>query len=171
MNDHRMNDRRLNDKSFACCAVCGQILDAPATSYLLMDQPNPHRIAILRWSRTLAARHEARAACSPEHALEIVAHWMVTGRLDLSFTQAGPQSKQNKCFTEAAPAPRLRGSYRPIGELVINRESVRKLVASDPEALASVLDSLMEALLRDRGLPREKKPASGIATFRRTSIA
>jgi len=137
-----------------------------------MAQPAANRIAILRWNRTLAAREEARAACTPEHALEIVAHWMVSGRLDLRFTQAAPQPELSKSGGQtAAQAAHPVGTYKPIGELVINRDSVRKLVASDPEALASVLDSLLEAVLRDRNSPSTKMPALTTAATRHASIA
>ncbi len=159
-------------KSDDCCAVCGHTLDPLGSAYLLMAQPAANRIAILRWNRTLAAREEARAACTPEHALEIVAHWMVSGRLDLRFTQAAPQPELSKSGGQtAAQAAHPVGTYKPIGELVINRDSVRKLVASDPEALASVLDSLLEAVLRDRNSRSTKMPALTTAATRHASIA
>jgi hypothetical protein len=44
-------------------------------------------------------------------------------------------------------------------------------VASDPEALASVLDSLLEALLRDRNVPLTKRPALSTAATRQASVA
>jgi hypothetical protein len=79
------------------------------------------------------------------------------------------ENKQVQELTERATtqAP----NCQPIGEVVINRESVRKLVAGDPEALASVLDSLLEALLRDRNFGPARKPALSTAVIRRASIA
>jgi len=167
----------LNAKSDSRCAVCGHLVDPMVSGYLLMAQVTPPRIAILHWNRPLAAREEVRAACSPEHALEIVAHWMVSGLLDINFSQPAPYNHEDKRIvdkrikelTESATpqAPRCQ----PIGELVINRDSVRRLVASDPEALASVLDSLLEVLLRDRGFPPTKKPAFSTAANLRAGIA
>ena len=162
----------MNNKCGNRCAVCGHPVDRLATAYLLVAQATPPRIAILRWNQTLAAREEARAACSPEHALEIVAHWMVSGLLDIHFTKPAPRLHQNRPSSElTGSATGLAPHYQPIGELVINRDSVRKLVASDPEALASVLDSLLEALQRDRSLPLNKKPAISTRATRHTSIA
>jgi hypothetical protein len=143
-----------------------------ASAYLLIAQLNPHRIAILRWNRSLAARAEVRAACTPEHALEMVAHWMVSGRLDLTFTGAGLRrehsSPQNRATKSAV---NLAETCRPIGELVINQESVRNLVANDPEALASVLDSLLEALQRDKGTLPSKKAVLHTTLAWHSSIA
>jgi hypothetical protein len=152
-----------------CCAICGGEVSS-ASAYLLTAQVNPHRIAIPRWNRTLAGREGARTTCSPEHALEMVAHWMVTGRLDLSFTQdtskIAAHSRQPSLAAESHTEP-----CNPIGELVINRDSVRRLVASDPEALASVLDSLLEALERDRNLPPGRKPVHSATATRKATVA
>jgi len=161
---------RLNAKSNSRCAVRGHLVDPMVSGYLLMAQVTPPRIAILHWNKTLAAREEARAACSPEHALEIVAHWMVSGLLDINFSLSAPhEDKRISELTESATPQTPR--CQPIGELVINRDGVRRLVASDPEALASVLDSLLEVLLRDRGFPPTKKPAFSTAANLRAGIA
>jgi len=97
---------------------------------------------------------------------------MVSGLLDIHFTKPAPRLQQNRPGRElTGSATGLAPHYQPIGELVINRDSVRKLVASDPEALASVLDSLLEALQRDRSLPLNKKPAISTRATRHTSIA
>jgi len=165
----------LNAKSDNRCAVCGNLVDPLVSGYLLVARVAPPRIAILRWNKTLAAREQARSACSPEHALEIVAHWMVSGLLDINFTQPAPHEderivdKRIKELTKSVPP--LAPYCQPIGELVINRDSVRRLVASDPEALASVLDSLLEVLLRDRGFPPTKKPTFSTAANLRAGIA
>ena len=66
------------------CGVCGcEITDH---GYLLVAPEAQNRIAILRWDKALATSQRALAACGPEHTLEIVAHWMVSGRFDLKFT-------------------------------------------------------------------------------------
>ena len=152
------------------CTVCGHLVDSAASGYLLMAPIAAHRITILHWTPTLAVREEARAACSPEHALEIVAHWMVSGRLDLAFTQPRTAAPVRPPRRASAPIAETALSHKPIGELVINRESVRKLVANDPEALASVLDSLLEALLRVKNHPAKKPPVRATA-IRHTEIA
>jgi|SRR5450432_448145 len=154
-----------------CCVVCGKRDDQQAPSYLLVARTTPSRLAILRWDRTLAACDGARTACSPEHALEVVAHWMVSGRLYLGLARAARQLSQEKsASSHLGLAEGFGGEHRPTGEVVIDRESVRRLVASDPEALASLLDSLLEALLRDRN-PTRKRPEGSTASAREISIA
>jgi hypothetical protein len=172
VEDHVFEGISLNVQCGNCCVVCGRPVDRVVTAYLLVAQTIPPRIAILRWNQTLTAREEARAACSPEHALEIVAHWMVSGLLDIHFTKPARHPQKNGPSSELRESATPVTAYsQPIGELLINRDSVRRLVASDPEALASVLDSLLEALQRDRSLPLNKKPAISTKAARRTGIA
>ena len=144
------------------CSVCGRNLDHGGSSYLVTAHPRTHRLAILRWDSTLAGTEGVRAACGHEHALEIVAHWLVSGRLDITFTQAEASAPSRKRQPTGA-AVRPLAPRKPIGELFINRDSVRTLLASDPDALASVLDSLLEALLRDQDLEPVKKSAAHAA--------
>jgi len=117
----------------------------------------------------LAGAQGVRAACGPEHALEIVAHWMVSGRLDITFTQVEARASIRK-HQPTGTAARPPARPKPIGELYINRDSVRTLLASDPDALASVLDSLLEALLRDQDLEPVKRSAAH-ATGGHVSVA
>lgn len=158
-------------EQFGSCSVCGNALASQTTGYLLVARSNPSRIMILRWNRTIASREAAQTACSPEHALEIVTHWMVSGRLDFHFAQAAlPFCDQQ--IAEEQTAERLAAAeQKTIGELVIARESVRNLVARDPEALASILDSLLEAMLKDSHPLPAKKPVLRATSDWRTSIA
>jgi hypothetical protein len=164
----------LTHKFSHFCAVCGDALDHEGGPYLLTAQPATNRIAILRWNSALAKIEGVRAACSQEHVLEVVAHWMVSGQLDLTFTQtaldADRQASDNE-KSSVAQNPRLGRRSKPVCEIVINRDSVRKLVASDPEALASVLDTLLEALQRDVNSTPAKRPQPENATTRHTSVA
>lgn len=160
------------EQSTSTCSVCGNAPAAKVPGYLVLARSNPSRIMILRWNRTLASREAAQTACSPEHALEMVAHWMVSGRLDFNFTQPAQQLRGPQAAKEKPASPRASAAeYQTIGELVIDRDSVRDLVASDPEALASVLDSLLEALLRDSRPSSAKKPVLSSPASRRASIA
>lgn len=150
------------------CAVCGSAVNGEGSGYLLSAPTGQNRIAILRWNSALSEAANVRAACAPEHALEIVAHWMVSGRLDLEFTAVTPPSPAPHASLAAAPAS---VNYRPISELVINRDSVRELLAHDPEALASVLDSLLEALHRDCPPVPPQRIAPHRAVTRQVSVA
>ena len=162
----------MSHQSSHVCAVCGHALNLRGSAYLLSAQPTTNRIAILRWSSSLAKIEGVCAACTAEHALEIVAHWMVSGRLDFTFTQTTPdRDLQELSSPPETPTPRSLGREKPIGEIVINRDSVRDLLASDPEALASVLDSLLEALLFDKNVAPAKKPGPVHGAIRHTSVA
>ena len=144
------------------CSVCGSCLDHDGCAYLVTVHPRTNGLAILRWDSALAGAEGVRTACGHEHALEIVAHWMVSGRLDMTFTRAeGPAVSRQRQITGTAARP--LALQKPIGELFINRDTVRTLLASDPEALASILDSLLEALLRDQDLELVKKPVAHAA--------
>jgi len=153
----------LNSKLSGCCSVCGLVLKLEACPYLLVAQPDAQRVAILRWNNALAARDHTRGACSPGHALEMVAHWMVSGRLDITFTRTADTIECN-FINERKQILLPLDNPKPIGELVINHESVRKLVAKDPEALAMVLDSLLEVLQRDQQAAPRKQLASSLAS-------
>ena len=114
-----------------------------------------------------------RTACGAEHALEIVAHWLASGSVDLTFTSSGehhreilPPKNENLSWKEMDQAV---GLHKPIGEIVINRDGVHNILADDPQALASVLDSLFEAMVRHAGLG--KKPAPEKMTARPRIIA
>ncbi len=175
----------MSQPSGNVCAVCGQILCFQDSAYLLLTRSEPlevgtleagnvqsmeHRLAILRWHRALAEQDETQGACSPAHALEMVAHWMVSGRLDFICDLQATPAEPAWSHVSSAGTP-LTGSYRPIGEVVIHRESVRELIAHDPEALASVLDSLLEALLRDRNPDVERKPVVRTTRMRHANTA
>ena len=145
------------------CGVCGCAITDHG--YLLVAPEAQNRIAILRWDNALATSHCARPACGPEHTLEIVAHWMVSGRFDLKFTDLDTvpaRTDRNAAVPQA--------NSKPISELVINRDSIRELVANDPEALASVLDSLLEAMDRDRR-PAPRANLSDRSAPRQVAIA
>ncbi len=149
------------------CAVCGHGLGPRTPAYLLVSPPRSHGITILRWNRILAANESARGACSSEHAIEVVAHWMFSGRLDLTFTRQDTQTGSPQASTQfSAQSPVSR--HKPIGEIVIDQESVRNMVASDPDALASVLDSLRDLLRRDRP---GKQPTGPFYASQQASIA
>ena len=166
----------MNNQFAYACAVCGSALDHETPGYLVTAHARSNRLAILRGDSRLANLDNVRAACGHDHALEIVAHWMVSGRLDITFTNASPGGEganMERCEQKGGTADGARrlAHPKPIGELFINRESVRSLLASDPDALASVLDTLLDALLRNQSQPPLKKPAVAIGAATRTIVA
>lgn len=157
----------LNRKLSHYCAVCGHAVEDDAFAYLLTTNPATNRLTILRWNRNLSRIERARAACEPEHVLELVAHWMASGTLDLNFAQVipfrvpqDPDSSPSVRSTHPCPQP------KSIGELTVNRESLQRVLENNPQALGSILDSLLEALQRDKNLEPATVPAPNKADLR-----
>ena len=115
------------------------------------------RLRVLPWSERLAKGEGMHAACSPSHVQQLVAHWLATGSLAYPFAQS-PAS--------ATPAIPLMGRVlRPealvpdgrqaLGELAVDRESLKRLLLENPESLVPVLDALVGALYVSEGHERE----------------
>ncbi len=146
----------LNRKLSHYCAVCNQTVEDDAFAYLLTTNPAQNRLTILRWDRSLCQSERARAACEPEHVLEIVAYWMACGTLDLTFAQAAPfPIPPGQDRAPAARSIRAHTQPKSIGELTVNRETLHQVLENNPQALASILDSLLEGLQRDRNIGPE----------------
>jgi hypothetical protein len=141
----------VNRKLSHYCAVCGNPVENDALAYLLTTNSTTNRLTIFRWHKNLSRIERARAACEPEHALELVAHWMASGTLELDFAQAtscrAPRNADDALAIEPA---HFRAQPKPISELTVNRDSLQRVLEENPQALASILDSLLEALQRDK---------------------
>ncbi len=141
----------LSRKLSHYCAVCGHAVEDDTFAYLLTTNPATDRLTILRWNRNLSRIERSRAACQPEHALELVAHWMASGTLELNFSQVVPSRvprDPESTLTVQSTCPCAHP--KPIGELTVNRESLQGVLENNPQALGSILDSLLEALQRDK---------------------
>lgn len=101
----------------------------------------------------MARRRGIYAACSAGHVEELVVHWMTTGSLDYPFATVGlkPEKRRQRlvgAFLPTIEEPDTRGA-RQIGELAVDRESVRRALREDPESLQVILDELLNALERE----------------------
>jgi hypothetical protein len=77
---------------------------------------------------------------------------MTTGSLDYPFAtvghKPGKRSQGRRTFLPTTEEPDTRGA-RQIGELAVDRESVRRALREDPESLRVILDELVHALERE----------------------
>jgi hypothetical protein len=161
----------LNRKLSQYCAVCGHPVEDDAFSYLLTTNPATNRLTILRWNRNLSRSERARAACEPEHVLEMVAHWMGSGTLNLTYAQGVTcRIRRNPDSALAVHPASACAQPVPISELTVNRESLRRVLEINPQALASTLDSLLEALQRDKSSGLAALPALNKTELRITEL-
>jgi len=142
------------------CAICGQVRRCPHGWFLLMEDRWRDRLKILRWNDSLARQEGTRCACSTAHVRELVAHWMATGSLDYPFASASAFDNWiDKCldrnFGEEPPAPVVRGDV--VGELAVNRESLRRALRDSTQSLSSTLEALLKALEKDTQIPAESE--------------
>ena len=150
----------LNRQLSHYCAVCGHPVEDGAFAYLLTTNPASNRLTILRWNRNLSRIERARAACEPEHVLEIVTHWMASGTLGLNFAQVAPfQIPRGPESAPTVQSMRPCTQPKPISELAVNRKSLQRVLENNPQALGSILESLLEALQRDQRIGPATVPA------------
>jgi hypothetical protein len=131
------------------CRIC-QCEKRNGERWFLVTENNwEDRVKILPWSEKLARGRGAHGACSPSHVQQLVAHWMATGSLDYPFARHACKSAQASFLEENALegdlAPALEKS-RPLGELAVDRESLKQVLIENPESLVPVLDALVTAL-------------------------
>ena len=134
------------------CAICGEERSGGQVWFLVAESHWEDRLRVLEWKDSLAARHGIYAACSAGHVEELVVHWMTTGSLDYPFATVGPKPEKPKqrlgSVLPHLEEPDIRGS-RLIGELAVDRESVRRALRDDPNSLLVILDELLNALERE----------------------
>ena len=77
---------------------------------------------------------------------------MTTGSLDYPFATVGvkPEKRRQRLgwILPTIEEPDTRGG-RQIGELAVDRESVRRALKDDPDSLRVILDELVHALERE----------------------
>jgi len=100
----------------------------------------------------LAKRQGIYPACCAGHVEELVIHWMTTGSLDYPFASVGHKAGRRTpgpgSLLPTIEEPDTRGA-RQIGELAVDRDSVRRALRDDPESLRVILDELVHALDRE----------------------
>jgi hypothetical protein len=134
------------------CTICGEERVTGQVWFLVAESRWEDTLKVLQWEDELARRRGIYAACSAGHVEELVVHWMTTGSLDYPFATVGlkPEKRRQRLgsFLPAIEEPDTRGA-RQIGELSVDRESVRRALKEDPESLQVILDELLNALERE----------------------
>jgi hypothetical protein len=126
------------------CAFCGEDDVRPLHWYLLAENSWMNRVKILLWSDALACQPGILAVCCAEHVQELVAHWMAVGSLNYPFARVPGQRAAQKPAPVSVEPDTRQGTV--VGELAIHRESLTRLLAENPQALAGMLDALVNAL-------------------------
>jgi len=134
------------------CTICGDERLAGQVWFLVAESHWEDKLKVLQWHEDLARRRGIYAACSAGHVEELVVHWMTTGSLDYPFATVGLKPEKPRprlgCFLPMIEEPDIRGA-RQIGELAVDRDSVRRALREDPESLQVILDELLNALQRE----------------------
>jgi hypothetical protein len=117
---------------------------------LLAENRWTDRLKILAWNDTLATESGVYAACGAEHVRQLVIHWMAVGTLDYPFARVHHGSKRStrKSAATSEPCgtePDTKG-IKVFGELAVHRESLERVLAENPQCLASILMALISAL-------------------------
>jgi hypothetical protein len=142
----------MNNRSMQECAICGEEGSAGQVWCLVAESHWEDKLKVLEWQDELAARQGIYAACGAEHVQELVVHWMTTGSLDYPFATVGHKIDRRRrrlgWILPTIEEPDTRGS-RLIGELAVDRESVRRALREDPDSLQVILDELLDVLRRE----------------------
>jgi hypothetical protein len=134
------------------CTICGDERSAGQVWFLVAESHWEDKLRVLEWGDELAKRQRIYAACSAGHVEELVVHWMTTGSLDYPFATVGQKPAKPKrgraSFLPVIEEANISGA-RQIGELSVDRESVRRALRDDPNSLRVILDELFHALQRE----------------------
>jgi hypothetical protein len=134
------------------CAICGEERTAGQVWFLVAESHWEDKLKVLEWQDELVRRRGIYAACSGGHVEELVVHWMTTGSLDYPFATVGHKIERRRqrlgWILPTIEEPDTRGA-RLIGELAVDRESVRRALREDPDSLQVILDELLHALQRE----------------------
>ncbi len=135
------------------CTICGEERSAGQVWFLVAESHWEDKLKVLEWQDELSSRRGIYAACSGGHVEELVVHWMTTGSLDYPFATVGHKKGDRRrqrlgWILPVVEEPNIKGA-RLIGELAVDRESVRRAFREDPESLQVILDELLNALRRE----------------------
>ncbi|HUJ95432.1 MAG TPA: hypothetical protein VLW84_09230 [Terriglobales bacterium] len=137
----------MDDRMGKACSICGEQKSGDETWFLVVENRWEDKLTVLQWNEQLAGCEGFSPACSPDHVEELVVHWMTTGSLDYPFARTSLGAKAHR-GSPSSVAPDLRGMSPPrqLGELLIHRESVERVLNERPESLRGVLEALACAL-------------------------
>jgi hypothetical protein len=135
----------------AVCILCAKQSSGNGSWFLLNENHCHDKLRVHRWERHLGGQAGVHHVCSAEHVLELVVHWMTTGSLDYPFARFGPNwpwnSQTDKRETsEDGLSPSQTDGEQSLGELSIDRESIRRILAENSQCLHVILAALLDAL-------------------------
>lgn len=135
------------------CAICGDERSASGVWFLIAENRWEDKLKILQWNPRLALHKGIQSACGADHVQELVVHWMTTGSLDYPFARVASQrgSSPRQGFDWPLRPDIDTSSTRQIGELAVDRESMKRVLSDSPQALKTILDALLDVLHREIG--------------------
>ena len=138
------------------CAVCGTEKLRNQDWLLIVDNRWQDKLKILHWDERLAQEAGVWPVCGADHLQELVVHWMTTGSLDYPFARdaASKNPPRPRGVLEQLHEVDTRNT-RELGELAIDRESVRRVLNENPECVAEILHALLRAV--DPGASRSTR--------------
>lgn len=126
------------DGDFAC-SFCGEDVGEAGERYLVA-RSGWDRLRVMHWMPEQEA--DALTACSPDHAMQLVGQWLVTGDLMAPFARAvlgeQPGELTEMIFTDP--------ERETICELAVDRASMEMVLAESPQFLDTMLSALCEAV-------------------------
>lgn len=152
----------MHDAKTLPCTVCGDERRNSNRWFLLVENRREDKIKILQWNDRLAAQAGIHRACSAAHVQELVVHWMTTGSLDYPFAEVAFSRRPRRRWSDTAPpAQNVEGpGARPVGELAVHRESVKRVLHDSPHSLNTILEALLRALDRENAVEPRPDPSS-----------
>ncbi len=140
----------MNSRTVMVCTICEQERVGVDGWFMLTENEWLDRLKVLAWNDTLAVREDVHCLCCVAHVQELVAHWMATDSLEYPFARL-PFTRKRARRRRAAP---LTGQSRAfdspagqvIGELAVDRESLRWVLRENPYSLITIMEPLLSAL-------------------------
>ena len=132
------------------CGICGREKASRQDEWFLMSESRwQDSLKILQWHDQLAVQSGVQCVCSASHVQELVIHWMITGDLEYPFAQiTGATPADRRTRKENEPPEVDTSVFQQIGELSVHRESIRRVLAENPQSLSAILEALLAALDR-----------------------
>ena len=138
----------MYETNIFACTICGKENIDPRKWFLITENSWEDKLRILEWNDLLASQAGLHPACSPAHVQELVVHWMATGSVAHPFARTDLCSASGSRWSNIGKTPLLTRTNhtRTIGELVVHRESMHRVLSENPASLKSILDALQVAL-------------------------
>jgi hypothetical protein len=155
----------MDARELCRCAICGEEKSADDRWFLVTESRWQDKLKILHWDDHLAARPGIYHVCSPAHVQETVLHWMATGGLDYPFARVSTAERRSAFrsgILRSGPPEVDTSGARQIGELSVDRESIRRVLGDNPYSLSVILDALLSALQRDTTPVESKLEREGV---------